>query len=159
MEKKFFDWADDPELNGTSKVVQMPLTGEEKLNQELKDLESGYEYGKTGLLQKKQNLNVEPDIIYYDPKDLKMDDKGRTYFVNQDGYPTYITSDGRVYHLRVSQVGEEEFTVFRGGTILVFKDPEHTIGVTNRGDVYQYDSSTDTYVYSPQIVLFSGKQR
>ena len=38
MEKKFFDWADDPELNGKSKVVNMPLTGDKKAEQEFQDL-------------------------------------------------------------------------------------------------------------------------
>ena len=159
MKKNYFDWADDPELNGTSKVVQMPLTGDKKMDQEFKDLENGFHYGESGLLQKEVNLNVGSDIVYYDPRDLKMDNKGRTYFVNKDGHFTYLTEDGRVYYLRVSKNGEEEYTVFKGGTILVFKDPEHTVGITDRGDVYQYDAEQDVYVYSPQIVLFPRKQR
>ena len=159
MEKNYFDWADDPDLNGTSKVVQMPLTGEKKLDQEFKDLENGFHYGKSGLLQKDVTLNVGPNIVYRDPKDFKTDDKGRTYFINEDGYRSYLSEDGRIYYLRVSKDGEEEYTVFKGGTILVFKDPEHTVGITDRGDVYQYDAEQDVYVYSPQIVLFPGKQR
>ena len=159
MEKKFFDWADDPDLNGKSKVIEMPLVGDKKVDQEFKDLEDGYEYSKSGLLQKEININLNSNIVYYDPNDLKIDDKGRTYFFNNEGNRIYLTSDKRIYYIRLSVNGEEEYTVFKGGTILVFKDPEHTVGMTDQGDVYRYDADTDTYIYDPQLLIFSEKHR
>ena len=159
MEKKFFDWADDPELNGKSKVVDMPLTGDKKAEQEFQDLLDGYEYGRTGMLQKEITLPGK-QVIEYNPNEVGIDEKGRRYFFGDDGYRHDLTEDNRLYDVRVSEDGvEEEYTVFRGGRVFVFKNPEHTIGITDDGMVYRYEAETNSYVYDPQLVIFPNQHR
>ena len=45
------------------------------------------------------------------------------------------------------------------GDIMVFKNPEHTLGVTSDGTVYQYDEASGVYVYSPEITIFPSSRR
>lgn len=153
MEKKFFDWENDPELSSDVKVTTMPLTGEHKADKILEDLENGFSYSEKGLLQKEVALS--PHKYVYDPNKVQIDSEGRTYFLDENGYLVYFDSLGNVYGIMVNEKNEAtEFVSIGRGERLYFKNPEHTIGVLKDGSVYVYDPDTKEYVYDHKILSF-----
>ena len=160
MEKKFFDWEDDPELTSDAKVTNLPLTGEYKSDKRFEDLEDGFSYSDKGMLEKE--VTIRPNVITYDPEKVKTDSEGRTYFLNENGYPIYFDALGNAYGIMINENNEViEYIPFSKNERLYFKNPEHTIGVLKDGSIYEYDSVVGDYVYNSQIKNFptNGKTR
>lgn len=159
MEKKFFDWEDDSELSTDSNFVRIPLSAKQKAEQNFQDHFDGYRYTKYGMLEKEVNI-PKWRVRYYDPDEVELDEKGRKYFFNEDGYRTYFDDFDHIYDVRVDQNGiEEEYIVLEDGSILVFKNPEHTLAVDEYGNAYQYDPDRDEFLGSPQITFFEDRRR
>lgn len=155
MAKNFFDWEDDEELKTSAKVVQMPLTEEQKLSKRADDIfNEGYHVSEKGTLMKEVTLK-QKSVMTYDPAELKEDEAGRTYFKNEDGLPVYIDAHGFPYYIMVDDKDKVwEYAPIGHGEIMIYQDPEHNIGATKDGSVYEYDENAKNYVYNPNITLF-----
>ena len=77
----------------------------------------------------------------------------RTYY-DEDGVPVYKDVHGNIYSKRVREGKEEDYLVLEDGTLLVFSDSDHMIGVSDAGIVYEYDYEDNTYVPKPNILTF-----
>ena len=153
MEKKFFNWEDDEELGRKAKVVNMPMSSDEKAKRDFDALEKGFSYSDKGMLEKVVDLPNKEVVTYYDANELLEDSKGRRYFV-QDGIKKYKDNLNNVYYVKEENGEVVEYMFLDDGDIMVFKNPEHTLGITSDGAVYQYDEISGAYVYSPEIAIF-----
>ena len=158
MEKKFFDWLDDDELGRNAKVVNMPISSDEKAKKDFEAWEKGFTYSDKGMLEKVVDLPNKEIITYYDPGELVADSKGRSYFV-QDGVKKYTDQLNNVYYVKEENGEDIEYMYMDDGDVMIFKNPEHTLGVTRDGAVYQYDEASGAYVYSPEITIFPSSRR
>ena len=158
MEKRFFNWEDDDELSTRAKVVNMPMSSDEKTKKDFDALEKGFSYSDKGMLEKKVDLPNKEVVTYYNPDDLLEDSEGRSYFV-QDGVKKYTDNLSNVYYVKEENNEVIEYMFLDDGDIMVFKNPEHTLGVTSDGAVYQYDEASGVYVYSPEITIFPSSRR
>lgn len=159
MSRELYDWENDSELSTKSKIVSMPLSEEVKFQKKFEALENGYHFSSTGALEKE--VTFEKPVYEYDPNDLKLDDKGRKYFFDHDGNRIYIDDFNQIYGIRcdINGENEEEYIVIGPSELLVFLNPEHTIGKDKNGNIYEYDTEQEVYVYNPNIRLFPNQKR
>lgn len=156
VEDKFYDWQNDEYLSSDSNVVRKPLTDEEKQASIARDLQDGYYYTPNGLLQKVVTLGNEP--ITYNPDELKTDDKGRKYFLNDEGNPLFVDDLGNIYGIFVDENGKVvEYITVGPGELLCFIDSEHRVGELN-GSVYVYDNETESYILDPKVIPFPSNK-
>ena len=153
MDNRFFNWEDDEELGRKAKVVNMPMSSDEKAKRDFDALEKGFSYSDKGMLEKVVDLPNKEVVTYYDANELLEDSKGRRYFV-QDGIKKYKDNLNNVYYVKEENGEVVEYMFLDDGDIMVFKNPEHTLGITSDGAVYQYDEISEAYVYSPEIAIF-----
>ena len=156
MGKDFFDWEQDPELSTTAKVVNFPLTEDQKFRHGFDALEKGFTYSNSGMLQKEVSISRKNQaIVEYDPRKVKLDEVGRKYFYDEDLNKVYFDDMNNIYSIRVSAETHqvEEYIVLDSKELLVFTDASHMVGVTKNGFIYEYDEQTGSYIYNPKIVL------
>ena len=77
----------------------------------------------------------------------------KTYY-DEDGIPAYKDEHGNVYSKRIREGKEEDYLVLDDGTLLAFSHPDHIIGVSDTGVVYEYDPFDNSYVPKPNILTF-----
>ena len=153
MDYRFFNWEDDEELGRKAKVVNMPMSSDEKAKRDFDALEKGFSYSDNGMLEKVVDLPNKEVVTYYDANELLEDSKGRRYFV-QDGIKKYKDNLNNVYYVKEENGEVVEYMFLDDGDIMVFKNPEHTLGITSDGAVYQYDEVSGAYVDSPESAIF-----
>ena len=156
MNREFFDWEQDPELSTNSKIINIPLSEDQKIRRTFDALTDGYHYSENGLLQKTIELNKNnSNVIYYDPSEIKIDSKGRKFFISDEGNKIYIDDLGNAYGIRYDLNGqnEEEFLVLKSKSVLVFVDSSHRVGIMPDGAIYEYNEESKSYVYNPNIIL------
>lgn len=154
MANNLFDWEQDPELSTSSNIINIPLSDEQIVNKAFENLNKGFYYSEKGLLQKEVTYE-ESNIKTYDPAKVKLDDKGRKYFIDKDGLRVYFDTFGSVYYTRcdVNGANEQEYINIGENQILIFIDASHTIGVTEEGWVYEYNTETECYEYNPTLKI------
>ena len=160
MSKKVYDWENDSDLKTNNKVVNMPLNNNIKGDQIIDALEHGYKYSEKGLLTKEITVEVsqeENEPIYYDSKNIKIDEKGRKYFYDQNRVHHYIDDNGNMYSISISATGEEREYITTDSGPLFFTDNTHQIAISPEGWTYSYDPETRDYVYDPNIIQFKGR--
>lgn len=152
MEKRFFDWAKDPDLNESSKLINMPASAEQKFA----DLEDGYHMSEKGMLEKEFTIDIPKryEDIEYDPKNIQLDQKGRSYFLDKDKRRMYVDNLNNIYHLSINEFGSEEEYIETQNGPLFFKNSEHTLATDLQGKVYIYSPQKRSYIYEANIVLF-----
>ncbi len=159
MERVFYDWENDPDLASKAKIVKMPLSSEQKATNAFNALEEGYNYTPKGMLEKEviydlANEELE-EVYYYDPATVKLDSAGRKYFTTEKGQNIFFDDNGNVYYLCFDLQGNvSEYIPFGDNQLLYFKNPEHTIGITDDGVVYEYDPVQKNFIYSPNLIMF-----
>lgn len=154
MSKEIFDWANDEELSANSKIINMPLSTDAKAEKIINDLENGFHFSDSGLLQKEIAI-PETNVVYYDPKKIRTDDKGRNYFFDEQGNRKYFDELGNIYGIRTNENGEneEEYMILDNNEILTFTDSTHRVGMLADGSVYVYNDDEQAYDYDPNIII------
>lgn len=139
---------------GSSEVVASGMVDQENIQKIKKEgkvfsvARSFVEKTKDAMLEKFSRPLVDDEgYIYRNVNGVK------TYY-DEDGIPAYKDDHGNVYSKRVRKGKEEDYLVLEDGTLLVFSDSDHMIGVSDAGIVYEYDFEDNTYVPKPNILTF-----